>query len=76
MRSCSFLGFRFQPNPIFSFMEIQMGVCGFKGMSFDLVHLTRESKVKGHFYVEVEVKLMFVIKYGGKYYFSIVKMLF
>ncbi len=53
-----------------------MGVCGFRGMNFDLVHLTRKSKVKGHFYVEVKVKLMFVIKYGGKHYFSIVKMFF
>ncbi len=76
MKTCSFLGFRFQPNHIFSFMEIQMGVCGFRGMNFDLVHLTRKSKVKGHFYVEVKVKLMFVIKYGGKHYFSIVKMFF
>jgi hypothetical protein len=76
MKTCSFLGFRFQLNHIFSFMEIQMGACGFRGMSFDLVHLTRESKVKDHFYVEVEVKLMFVIKYGGKHSFSIVKMLF
>ncbi len=50
-----------------------MGACGFRGMSFDLVHLIRESKVKG---VEVEVKLMFVIKFGGKHSFSIVKMLF
>lgn len=62
MRTCSFLGFRFQPNHIFSFMEIQMGACGFRGMSFDIVHLKRKSKLKGHFDVEVEVKLMFIIK--------------
>jgi len=65
MKICSLLGFRFQPNRIFSFMEIQMGACGFGGMSFDLFHLKGESKLKGHFYVEVEVKLIFVIKIWG-----------
>ncbi len=65
MKTCSFLGFRFQLNHIFSFVEIQMEACGFRGMSFDLVHLKWESKLKGHFYVEVEVKLMFVIKIWG-----------
>jgi hypothetical protein len=65
MRTCSFLGYRFQLNHIFSFMEIKMGACGFKGVSFDLVHLKRESKLKCHFYVEVKVKLMFSIKIWG-----------
>ncbi len=76
MKTWSFLGFRFRPNHIFSFMGIQMGACGFRALSFDLVHLTKESKVKNHFYVEVEVKLTFVIKYGGKHSFFIVKMFF
>jgi hypothetical protein len=42
-----------------------MGARGFRSMSFDIILLKRESKLKGHFYVEIEVKLMFIIKIWG-----------